>query len=64
MVSSTVQIETAIQLEVMIIAEDVNLQELTKSAVPMEGHTLIVVLLFIVLVWHLLISSMDHVQEQ
>ena len=64
MVSSTVQTETAIQLEVMIIVGDVNLRELIKSAVPMEGHTSIVVLLFIVLVWHLLISSMDHVQEQ
>ena len=64
MVSSTVQTETAIQLEVMIIAGDVNLRELTKSAVPMEGHISIVVLLSIVLVWHLLISSMDHVQEQ
>ena len=64
MVSSTVQTETAIQLEATIIAGDVNLRELTKSAIPMEGHTLIVVQLFIVLVWHLLISSMDHVQEQ
>ena len=64
MVPSTVQTETAIQQILILTAQGADLRELTKSAVPMEGHTSIVVQLFIVLVWHLLISSMDHVQEQ
>ena len=64
MVPSTVQTETAIQQILTLTAQGADLRELTKSAVPMEGHISIVVPLFIVLVWHLLISSMDHVQEQ